>query len=361
MDVTSAADSLLSILNDILDLSKIEAGRMELSPVNASIAQLLGEVTHFLQTDADQKGLKLTCTVSPEIPDQLLADPVRLRQVLLNLLGNAIKFTEAGSVTVEADIDSEEQDALHLRFAVRDTGPGIPKDKLQLIFRPFCQADESTTRKFGGTGLGLTISSRLVEMMGGRIWVESEVGHGATFYFTVKVGRIRLIPEPLYRSMPDTKLTLDLDEAARIQLGPLKLLVAEDDSTSLKLLSRTLERWGHTVIRATDGRQALDLLRKDTFDVVLLDLQMPHLDGFEVAAAIRESERLTGEYTPIIAITSHALAGMQEKCLAVGMDKFLTKPLRPRNLFEALKTVTALGGVSGNQVRQLGGPMMVKN
>lgn len=261
---------------------------------------------------------------------------MRLRQVLLNLMGNAIKFTQAGSVIVEVGIDSQDQEVVCLRFAVRDTGPGIPADKQELIFNPFCQADGSTTRKYGGTGLGLTISSRLVEMMGGRIWVESKVGHGATFYFTARSGKICVIPSSLSQSMPDMEITADLDEQAKNRLGPLKILIAEDNLASLKLLTRVLERWGHTMTSATDGRKALELFDKYTFDVVLLDLQMPDVDGFEVTTAIREREKHIGRRVPILAVTAHALAGTREKCLGAGMDSFLTKPIEPRKLLDAL-------------------------
>jgi len=278
----------------------------------------------------------LVCTASPEIPDQLLADPLRLRQVLLNLMGNAIKFTEAGSVSLEVGMDSHDQDTMCLRFAVRDTGPGIPKDKQELIFNPFSQADGSTTRKYGGTGLGLTISSRLVEMMGGRIWVESEVGHGATFCFTARLGKVCSIPASSSQSKPDMAITPELEDEARMRLGSLKILIAEDNLTNLKLISRMLERWGHTLTLATDGSEALDLFDKHTFDVVLLDLQMPLVDGFEVATAIRERDKRTGRHTPIVAITAHALARAREKCLATGMDNFLTKPIEPRKLLDAL-------------------------
>jgi signal transduction histidine kinase len=187
-DVMHSGETLLSLLNDILDLAKIEAGRMELAPSPISIVSMLQDVAHFLKPTAAQKGLKLAWTSSPQIPEWLLADPLRLRQVLLNLVGNAIKFTEAGSVEMDATVDSQNENKVTLRFAVRDTGPGIPMEKQELIFKPFHQADGSTTRKYGGTGLGLTISTKFVEMMGGRIWVESTVGKGTTFYFTARFG-----------------------------------------------------------------------------------------------------------------------------------------------------------------------------
>jgi len=198
--VMSSAESLLSLLNDILDLSKIEAGRMELDPVAVSIPELLEEVARFQTPAAARKGLALVLRRSPDIPDRLLADSLRLRQVLLNLLGNAIKFTQEGSVTLEALLDSEDANSVRLRFWVQDTGPGIPADKQKLIFEAFSQADGSITRKHGGTGLGLTISSRLVKMMDGRIWVESEPGLGTTFYFTARFQKATVkSPEPVER------------------------------------------------------------------------------------------------------------------------------------------------------------------
>jgi hypothetical protein len=199
-DAMNSAESLLSLLNGILDLSKIEAGRMELDPVAHSIAGLLEEALHFLQTAATQKGLKLSLCASPDLPDRLLVDPLRLRQVLLNLVGNAIKFTAKGSVTLEAKLESQDADSVWLKFAVKDTGSGIPVDKQKMIFEAFTQADGSTTRKHGGTGLGLAISSRLVKMMGGQIWVESEPGSGSTFFFTVRCGKVA--PTPLTQGEP---------------------------------------------------------------------------------------------------------------------------------------------------------------
>ena len=198
LDVMSSAESLLSLLNDILDLSKIEAGRMELDPVATSIPKLLEEASHFLKPAAMQKGLTLLSRISPDIPDRLLADPLRLRQVLLNLLGNAVKFTNEGSVTLEAQLESEEANSVTLRFAVQDTGPGIPTDKQKVIFESFSQADGSITRKHGGSGLGLTISSRLVKLMDGRIWVKSQPGLGSTFYLTARFNRVGInTPSPL--------------------------------------------------------------------------------------------------------------------------------------------------------------------
>jgi signal transduction histidine kinase/ActR/RegA family two-component response regulator len=335
-DVMNSAESLLSLLNDILDLSKIEAGRMELSPTLVSLGPLVQDATRFLSQAARQKGLELTWKCSPEIPDNLAADPLRLRQVLLNLVGNAIKFTETGSVEVQAQPESEDQHTMLIRFAVRDTGLGIPEDKQALIFESFCQADGSTSRKHGGTGLGLTISSRLVDLMGGRIWVESKPGVGSTFYFTAQFSKAAApVPQPTTTGRKAAPVA-PLDSEARQQLGSLDILVAEDNFVNLKLITRLLERWGQRVTIAANGREALDTFRKKTFDMVILDIQMPELDGFEVAAAIRESEKKTGRYTPIMALTAHALAGQQEECLKHGMDGFASKPIQPRKLLKTL-------------------------
>ena len=345
-DVMSSAESLLSLLNDILDLSKIEAGRMELDPVPTSIVKVLEETTHFLKSAAAHKGLEVGWSAPPEIPDTLLVDPLRLRQVLLNLLGNAIKFTEQGSVTIAVNVDSQDEAAICLTFAVRDTGPGIAPDKQQIIFKSFCQADGSTTRKHGGSGLGLTISMRLVELMGGRLWVDSQVGEGSTFCFSAcfnKLGAGAAASTPL-QTRAGMTISAALDSEAKTQLGSLNILVADDDFGSLKLLSRLLERWGQRLTLATNGREALDLFGKGAFDLVILDIQMPQMDGLEVTRAIREMEKGSGKHTPVIALTANALAGQRELCLAHGMDGYVSKPVAPGKLLEAMAlTIPAQG------------------
>ena len=339
-DVLSSAESLLALLNDILDFSKIEAGRLELDMVPTSIAQLVDEAVRLLKSAARQKGLEMAVSVSPAIPPSVLADPLRLRQVLLNLLGNAIKFTEKGSVRVNVEMESQDANAVALKFAVRDTGPGIPADKEELIFKSFCQADGSTTRKHGGTGLGLTISMRLVELMGGRIWVESQPGSGSTFYFTARFATAEADQSP-QKSRPRMAVSGALDLQAKNELGSLRILVAEDNFSSLKLLSLLLERWGQQVTLAVNGREALDLFSKQSFDLVMLDIQMPEMDGLEVAAAIRQREKTTGARTPILAVTAHSTAGERERCLRHGMDSFLTKPVEPRKLMAAMVSLMA--------------------
>jgi CheY-like chemotaxis protein len=268
----------------------------------------------------------------------LMVDPLRLRQVLLNLVGNAIKFTEKGGIAVEAQVESEDQNSVLVQFAVHDTGPGIPEDKQAIIFESFCQADGSTSRKHGGSGLGLTISMRLVALMGGKIWVISKTGAGSTFYFTARFAKG--VPwEPAKHDGSGTARPPALDSAARAQLGSLDILVAEDNFLNLKLITRLLERWGQQVTLAGNGRDAIEAFQKKPFDLVILDIQMPELDGFEAAAAIREMEGKTGKHTPIVAVTAHALAGKREECLARGIDAFVSKPIAPREL---LKTLSSL-------------------
>ncbi len=337
-DVMNSAESLLSLLNDILDLSKIEAGRMELAPTPVSLLSVVEDATRFLSRASHQKGLQLTCACSPEIPAQLMVDQLRLRQVLLNLVGNAIKFTEKGGVAVEAQLESEDQNSVLVQFAVHDTGPGIPEDKQAIIFESFCQADGSTSRKHGGSGLGLTISMRLVALMGGKIWVMSKTGAGSTFYFTARFAK-GVPREPAKHDGSGTARPPALDSAARAQLGSLDILVAEDNFLNLKLITRLLERWGQQVTLAGNGRDAVEAFQKKQFDLVILDIQMPELDGFEAAAAIREMEGKTGKHTPIVAVTAHALAGKREECLARGIDAFVSKPIAPREL---LKTLSSL-------------------
>jgi signal transduction histidine kinase/CheY-like chemotaxis protein/streptogramin lyase len=338
-DVMNSAETLLSLLNDILDLSKIESGRMDLTPIPMSVYDLLQEATHFLGKAAGRKGLEVRCEASPEIPVQVLGDPLRLRQVLVNLIGNAIKFTDRGYVLAKAEVEVDEPEAICLKFSVQDTGPGIPEDKQGLIFQSFCQADGSISRKHGGTGLGLTISSRLVEMMGGGIWVESKVGEGSTFHVTVWLGKVSAAQQTAPTTCRASSLQHRLDEEARRELPELNILVAEDNFSNLKLITRILQNWGQRVTIAVEGREALRLFKDQAFDLILLDIQMPGMDGIEVATMMRESDKKRSTRTPIFALTAHAGNDIREQCLAAGMDQFLTKPLQPRKLLEALKSI----------------------
>jgi len=474
--VKVSADSLLTVINDILDFSKIEAGKLELDPIEFVVRDAVGDTARALALRAHQKDLELVVDIQPGVPETLIGDPARLRQVLVNLLGNAIKFTQQGEVVLYVKTEAQTQGSALMHFSIKDTGIGIPRERQKAIFEAFTQADNSMTRRYGGTGLGLTISSSIVQMMGGRIWVESEPGQGSTFHFTASFvlgkthpakvavpgavdlrdlrvlvvddnatnrrmledvllgwrmrpmlaegGREALIamrlaidagaPFPLVLTdmqMPDmdgftlaerikenplfsaaTIMMLtsagqrgdaarcrelgiaayltkpvkqaDLSDAISIALGKrsevgvqpalvtrhslrearriLRILLAEDNPVNQTLAIRLLEKRGHTVVVAGNGREALAILAKAAFsgfDLVLMDIQMPEMDGFEATAAIREKEKSSGKHLPIIALTAHAMKGDHERCLAAGMDGYVSKPIRAEELHAAIGKV----------------------
>jgi PAS domain S-box-containing protein len=476
--IKSSADSLLRVINDILDFSKIEARELDLDSVEFRLPDTLGEALKPVAVRAQQKGLELCLEISPAVPDILQGDPGRLRQVLINLLGNATKFTKHGEVVLTVEKESEDLPNLCLHFSVRDTGIGIPPEKYQVVFAPFAQADGSTKRKFNGTGLGLTICARLVEMMGGKIWLESEVGKGSTFHFTacfraaasrreeapppnlhglqvlvvddnptclrilgslleqwnvqpalcgnapaalLKLAQAKQQHRPFGVVLLDARLS-DLDGftvADRIQNDPelakatvmllsgpsqtadiarckklgvaayltkpilapellqallrastalqeqtaeatashdppppkatrrLGILLVEDNEVNRTLVTRLLVKQGHKVVVAGNGREAVAAVQhapRGTFDVVLMDVQMPDMDGFETTAAIRGHELLTGGRVPIIAVTAHAMKGDRERCLAAGMDGYLSKPIPRQELLDLLREYEALPG-----------------
>jgi CheY-like chemotaxis protein len=279
----------------------------------------MDEACRTFSFQAKEKGLRLLCTVEPAAPDSWMGDPGRLRQVLLNLIGNALKFTEEGSVTARAGAGSSE-----LRFEVTDTGIGIPIEKQAQIFEAFSQVDGSITRRFGGTGLGLTICSRLIERMGGSIVVRSAAGEGSTFAFHVLAERREDIA---HQEAPETR---------RATLPALRILVAEDNRVNQVVVSRMLERDGHTVAIAADGQQAVEMCSSGAFDLVLMDVHMPVLDGFQATARIRERERAKGIRMPLIALTANAMNGDRERCLGAGMDGYLSKPVSRDELLDAI-------------------------
>ena len=461
-----SAEGLLKLLNEILDFSKIEAGRMDLEEYEFDLRESIGDTLQTLSLRAADKGLELAFRIPPELPATLVGDLARLRQVIVNLVGNAVKFTNEGEIVVEVAIESQEADAVMLHISVRDTGIGISKEKQAQVFEAFTQADSSTTRRFGGTGLGLSISKMIVENMGGRIWIESEEGVGSIFHFTVRLGlgkergdvpeavldslqdlpvlvvddndtnrfilkevlahwemqpilcaggepalaaleRMAAAGEPpklmlLDAMMPDmdgfglARRIMELSEEIRpriimlssagtarpakelralgidralskpvkhsilldavmdllgprtlrdrepaaaeerIKMAPLKVLVAEDGRVNQIVARRLLEERGHRVTVVENGKLAVDALGAGPFDVVLMDVQMPEMNGFEATTAIREAEAGTGRHTPIVAMTANAMKGDREQCIAAGMDDYVSKPVRPQELFRVL-------------------------
>jgi len=469
--VRTSAQSLLTVINDILDFSKIEAGKLELENIDFKLRESIEPTLKSLAHRAQEKGLELNCNIDPNLPETLNGDPGRLRQVLLNLLSNALKFTERGEITLTVQRESGNDAVTNLHFSVQDTGIGIPAEKQARIFDAFTQADGSTSRRFGGTGLGLTICRQLVQAMGGRIWVESIVGQGSIFHFTARFGvsaaggpREPLEKVPL-KDMPvlvvDNNLTTrrilgsllaswgmkptlaengmgalrtlaqasaanqpfplvvtdanmpEMDgfqlaekirknpqlsgttimmltsagqrgDAARCrELGlagyltkpvgqaelldavlrvagskgstekpalvtrhsvrgerrPLRILLAEDNVVNQKLASHLLEKDGHNVVTAGNGREALERLENESFDLVLMDIQMPEIDGFEATARIRKKEETTGTHLPIVAMTARAMEGDRERCLAAGMDGYVAKPIRAKDLIDTIESL----------------------
>jgi signal transduction histidine kinase/CheY-like chemotaxis protein/HPt (histidine-containing phosphotransfer) domain-containing protein len=324
-----AGDNLLNLVNDILDLSKVEAEQLELERTGFSLKDLLDKVTEMVAGPAHEKGLALVCEIAPKVPTDLVGDPTRLRQVLLNLLGNAIKFTESGEVALRVTPDAESSVANTLRFTISDTGIGIPSEKLSAVFERFTQADSSTTRRYGGSGLGLTISKRLVELMGGRIWLESGVGKGSVFSFAVPLeiwsGATRRAAVPV---------AMDPEPP----LPALHILLVEDSPDNRTITVAYLQDTPYRVEIAENGAIAYQKFTTGNYDLVLMDRQMPVMDGLTATRAIREWEQ--AHYrppTPIIALTASALKGDQEKCVAAGCTAYLTKPIKQEVLLQAIK------------------------
>lgn len=329
--VNGSAQSLLDIINDILDLSKIGAGKMDLSPVEFNLRDTLEASVRLFSIQAQQKSLWLTSEIDPKMPAILVGDPVRFRQIVVNLLGNALKFTQNGGVDLRTEVELRDEGKVLLHLVVSDTGIGIPPEKQGLIFQAFAQADSSTTRQYGGSGLGLTICARLIAMMGGRIWVESEVGKGSHFHFTVRFGVASPAAETVASSPHHQK------EA--IVPANLNVLLAEDNVINQELAIAVLEQRGHRITVANNGLEALEAVKQTQFDLVLMDLEMPEMDGLTASGAIRSHESAVGEHVPIIIMTAHALTGIRERCLKAGADGYVSKPVKVTELFQAIATV----------------------
>jgi CheY-like chemotaxis protein/anti-sigma regulatory factor (Ser/Thr protein kinase) len=337
--VKASAGALLNIVNEILDFSKIEAGKLDLEEVPFDLRKLVRDTLRPMALRAGQQGLELRCDLPQNLPRTMKGDPGRLRQVLINLLGNAIKFTQEGSVTLTLAMVASVDDRCDIEFSVSDTGIGIPLEKQQLIFEAFSQVDGSTTRQFGGTGLGLTICRRLVILMQGKLHVCSEPGKGSTFRFTVP---LRHAAQPL--AADDALVDVgDVAAPAVLALAPaavpapaggngLRILLAEDNPVNQRLALRLLEKLGHRITLVDNGIDALERAVQGGFDLILMDVQMPELDGMSATRRIRQWEVAHGGHVPIIAMTARAMQGDRERCLEAGMDDYLSKPIDSERL-----------------------------
>ena len=359
--IADSAEALLSIINDILDYAKIEAGKIELEPHPFRLHELVSTVLKSIASRVREKDVEVLSDIASDVPDELVGDSVRLRQVLFNLVGNAAKFTSQGKIVVCVRPQTSNEDSVSLSFEVSDTGIGIPAEKQALIFDEFVQADSSTTRRYGGTGLGLSIAVRLVEAMGGRLTVDSEEGKGSRFRFTSHFN----VGEPA-----STTGAPSSPDRAEMALPPLRVLVAEDSVANQRLAVGMLERDGHSATIAGTGAEAVERSAKEHFDAIVMDLQMPEMDGVQATRAIRRRELAADTPAiPIVALTARATEADRDRCLAAGFDGYLSKPFRSRDLFAAIRAAvpavrevtaaapfgqgldwaTALEGVEGDQ------------
>jgi PAS domain S-box-containing protein len=346
--VRLSGNALLQVINDILDFSKVEAGKLDIDAIEFTLSTTVEHAVRTLGLKAHEKGLDLQCHVSPEIPDQVVGDSSRLRQILINLVGNAVKFTSAGEVSIVVEPEKMTSDTVWMKFAVNDTGIGIPEDRQRAIFDAFTQVDGSTTRYFGGTGLGLAISSKLIHLMGGKLQLESRPDIGSTFYFTL----------PFRITSPKAGEAVETDgQPPRGKVEPvshfepvtenshnsvLRILVAEDNPVNQLFVGRVLEKAGHEATIVANGDDALAALGNQLFDLVLMDVQMPVRDGFQATLRIRELEQGSERHLPIVAMTAHAMKGDRERCLEMGMDDYVTKPIQPQHLISVISRVLSL-------------------
>ena len=336
--VKSSADSLLRVINDILDFSKIEAGKLLIEHIAFNLGQSVTDTLKAVALRVNQKGLKLVLDMATDVPVAVVGDPGRLRQVLVNIIGNAIKFTEKGEIVLRIIRVPKQGNGINLQLSISDSGIGIPPGKLGAIFDAFSQEDSSTTRKYGGTGLGLTICARLVNAMGGRIWVESEMGKGSVFHFTIQLEPDRTAVVPLLPVVPfegEGSEALITGHSARERQVLMNVLLVEDHEINQKLATTLLERWGHHVEVAANGQVALEMVARQQFDVILMDMMMPVMDGLEATRRIRAME--TRRRTPIIAMTANAMESDRDRCLAAGMDDYISKPIKAQELQQMLQ------------------------
>jgi signal transduction histidine kinase/DNA-binding response OmpR family regulator len=347
--VKSSADRLLNVMSDILDFSKIEAGRLTMETMIFRFRITLDDILNFLILKAEKKGLKVSWEISNEVPDNLIGDPTRFSQIITNLVGNAIKFTEQGAVEIKVSVKEKISNAVLLHFTIKDTGIGIPQDKQDTVFDSFSQAENSHTRKYGGTGLGLAITSKLVNMMEGNIWFESVTKSlqaendisqnrtGTTFHFTVRFNYLPAEDEQEKIKKSEKYKKIFSEQVS----GLLNILIAEDELINRTLIVSLLEEKGWQITEVTNGEEALEALNENNFDLIIMDVQMPKLNGFEATQAIRENEKDTGQHIPIIATTAFALKGDREKCLEAGMDEYLSKPINIEKLMETISRLVS--------------------
>lgn len=320
------AGTLLNLINDILDFSKIEAGKLTIENINFNIFELVEQAVKPHIIKAREKELKFQYIIDDKIPQVVNGDPYRLKQVINNLVSNAVKFTDSGNISLSACLAAKSSKSVMLEFMVSDTGIGIAPEDMQHLFNTFSQIDSSHTRKYGGTGLGLAISRQLIEKMNGTIWVESEKGKGSSFYFTVKLGIGDSITD-MPRYMPSVSKTQN----------PLQILLVEDEKVNQMVIARMIQETGHKIITASNGKEALQILNEKEIDIVLMDIQMPEMDGIETTKRIRMKEASTGNHIPIIAITAYALQGEREKFLSVGMDGYISKPIQMKAFLDEIE------------------------
>jgi CheY-like chemotaxis protein len=316
--IKSSSDLLLQIINNILDLSKIDAGKVELSPELFDLPGIINEKSSLIAALAGKKGLRFEVNVDNSIPREIIADKTRLMQVLTNLIGNAIKFTEEGKISLLVKKVKDIGDKMELMFSVTDTGIGIKEEDIPRLFLYFSQLDNTLTKRFQGTGLGLAISKSLVELMGGEIAVKSAVGIGSTFYFTC------LVDIPHERDETSSRQDKPMNKELTSRLN---ILLVEDDYVSQLIIKQECKSKGWDITAALNGKDALDMLEKENFDLILMDIQMPEMSGFEITKIIRENEKVSGNHIPIIATTAYAMSGDREKCFDAGMDDYISKPI----------------------------------
>ncbi|MDD1750051.1 MAG: ATP-binding protein, partial [Methanothrix sp.] len=338
-----SGEMLLSLINDILDFSKIEARKMELETLDFDLRSMLKDTADLLALGIREKDLELVWLVEPEVPSFLHGDPGRLRQILVNLGGNAVKFTVKGKIVICVSLESENERNATLRFSVSDTGIGIPANRLELLFSPFTQLDGSTTRKYGGTGLGLAISKQLARLMGGEIGVESEVGKGSTFWFTAVFGKQPARPESADEGLAEVDGEGAIDRFATVPDIPksfkrkIRILVAEDNPVNQKVTQAMLRKMGLRGDVVANGQEAVNALQIIPYDLVLMDCQMPEMDGFEATRCIhKQGSKVLNPCIPIIAMTASTMRGDRDKCILAGMNDFIAKPVQQRELAEML-------------------------